>query len=134
MAEAIMRHMIEEGGVESTFCVDSCGTGDYHRGEAPHRGTQAILNQHNISFKGIRAREISQHDIDTSDWIVAMDDSNIATIKSRYPLAVVHKITDFIAETKHTHVPDPYFDGNFNLTFDIVSQGCEGLMVAIDAV
>lgn len=40
MAEAVFRHLVKEEGLDQEIQTDSAGTGDWHTGEPPHRGTQ----------------------------------------------------------------------------------------------
>ncbi|MBN2910150.1 low molecular weight phosphotyrosine protein phosphatase [Polycladomyces sp. WAk] len=133
MAEAVFRHMVKEEGLEDRIRVDSAGTGDWHTGEPPHHGTRRILKQYGISDEGIRARQVKKRDLEDFDYIIAMDDSNLANLRR---LADRHhqrlyRLTDFIPDTTYTEVPDPYYTGNFEEVYELVSAGCRGLLERI---
>ena len=76
MAEALMRHKVAEAGLSDKIQVDSVGTGNWHVGERPHRGTAKVLKYHDIDFKGITARQLNERDIEESDYLVVMDLDN----------------------------------------------------------
>ena len=45
MAEAIFRNLVVKEGLEEKIVIDSAGTGDWHVGHPPHKGTQKILKE-----------------------------------------------------------------------------------------
>lgn len=40
MAEAIFRDLVVKEGLEEKIVIDSAGTGDWHIGHPPHKGTK----------------------------------------------------------------------------------------------
>ncbi len=44
MAEAVFKHLVEQGGLSGKIEVDSAGTGDSHLGHPPHEGTRKLLD------------------------------------------------------------------------------------------
>ncbi len=60
MAEAIFRKLVRNEGLENEIQIDSAGTGDWHIGQPPHKGTQKILTENEVSFEGIKARQIEK--------------------------------------------------------------------------
>ncbi|MEN2768256.1 low molecular weight protein-tyrosine-phosphatase [Ornithinibacillus xuwenensis] len=131
MAEAIFRDLIQKADLGEKIEVDSGGTGSWHTGEAPHSGTRDILDKQKISYEGMRARQVSKKDWDDFNYIIAMDDQNIKDlhhIESSNANNVVAKLMDFVDNPKETNVPDPYFTGDFDYTYELVSQGCSNLL------
>ncbi|KAJ9619844.1 Low molecular weight phosphotyrosine protein phosphatase [Taxawa tesnikishii (nom. ined.)] len=59
-------------------CLDSCGTGAYHVGDAPDPRTLSVLSDHGIrpSFYTHEARKFRQSDFKDFDYIFAMDEEN----------------------------------------------------------
>ena len=55
MAEAVMRHKIAAAGLSHVIAVDSAGTGSWHIGELPYRGTRDVLRRHQIASDGTMA-------------------------------------------------------------------------------
>jgi len=126
MAEAVMRHLIEEKGLTDQIKVDSAGTSSYHLGEQPHKGTRAKLKEYGISTSGMKGRQVSSNDFEQFDYIVGMDASNVRNIRKILGQPDHPKIFRFLDLTLHqTDVPDPYYTGDFQETYDLVKEGCE---------
>ncbi|MCA0984135.1 low molecular weight phosphotyrosine protein phosphatase [Halobacillus yeomjeoni] len=133
MAEAVFKHQIEEEGLKDRIQVDSAGIGHWHIGSLPHEGTRKILDDKQISYKGMAARQVKESDWDDFDYIIAMDDKNISDLQAiREKNGVtVAKLLDFVPESDEGNVPDPYFTGNFEYVYDLVTQGCTQLLEQI---
>lgn len=159
-AEAVFRSVVEKSGLESQFHIDSCGTGggssnwylengfSYHEGDpADARMTAAA------SVRGIRltsqSRPLKPEDLVEFDYIIGMDESNIAAIQR----AAVHwkqsgllssdidyeaklgLMTRYLSPNGKFHgrydeVPDPYYGGSkgFELVLDLLEDACNGLL------
>lgn len=131
MAEALFRHMLDKENLTEKISVDSAGTGDWHIGNPPHEGTLNILEKYQISAKGLKARQFQQDDLHTFHYVVAMDEQNVADIKAlsdANPSAKVFRLLDLVGESDSKDVPDPYFTGDFEETYDLVSKGCRALL------
>ncbi|SDW26796.1 protein-tyrosine phosphatase [Marininema mesophilum] len=134
MAEAVLRHRLEEAGLQDQIRVDSAGTGDWHVGESPHKGTQNLLRKNGISFQGIQARQFHEGDFSAFDYIIVMDESNytnVTSLKQDGESSHVHRLVDFIPGTPYKEVPDPYFTGDFEETYRLVNAGCQGILQMI---
>ena len=64
-----------------SFVIDSAATSTYEVGSAPHPGTQAILSKEHVDTQEMIARQIRQEDFQKFDWIIGMDQSNVADLK-----------------------------------------------------
>ncbi len=129
MAEAIFRHKVQLAGLSSTLSCDSAGTGGWHTGELPHRGTQQILHQHGISASGIRARQLTPADMSEFDYLLTMDNANLRDVQCfGTPRGTLRPLLDYAPELGYTEVPDPWYDGNFALTYQLLDAACEGLL------
>ncbi|THE13491.1 low molecular weight phosphotyrosine protein phosphatase [Bacillus timonensis] len=134
MAEAIFRDMVKKEGLTNDIQVDSAGTGDWHIGHPPHKGTQTILTKYKVSFEGIKARKVIQEDLEQFDYIIAMDSDNLKNLKkmtSTTKTGQIKRLLDFVEDSKVTDVPDPYYTGNFDETYELVSNGCKRLLDVI---
>ncbi|TCS96482.1 low molecular weight protein-tyrosine-phosphatase [Hazenella coriacea] len=133
MAEAVFRHLVNQEGLSSHFRIDSAGTGDWHIGEPPHEGTQKKLAEHKISYEGIHARQVKIDDFEDFTYVIGMDESNLANLKevAGDPHVKLYRLVDFIPKTQYKEVPDPWFTGNFEETYELVTQGCKGLLAKI---
>lgn len=133
MAEAVLRHKIAERRLPFQISVDSAGTGDWHIGKVPHEGTRNILDQRAISYENMTARLVSSSDFDQFDYIICMDKSNGENVR-KLPggeKADLLFFMDLLPEEELREVPDPYFTGNFEQVYDLISSGCDVLLERI---
>lgn len=136
MAEAVFQNLVKKEGLADQFDIDSAGLGSWHIGKPPHHGTREILKRNNISDEGLVARKFIKEDLDQFDYIIAMDDENIAGInrlKRENPRASVAKLMDFVTDARESEVPDPYYTGNFEYVYSLVTEGCQELLNHIKA-
>jgi protein-tyrosine phosphatase len=132
MAEAIFRDLVRKKGMEDQIIIDSAGTGDWHIGNPPHKGTQEILTKNNnIKFEGLTARQVNEDDLTEFDYIIGMDAENIGNLRRMAgynKTGYIGRLLDFVPDAQINDVPDPYFTGNFDEVYDLVKIGCENLL------
>jgi len=132
LAEGIFRDLVERSKISKHFDIDSCGTGGWHAGSAPHPGSVAIAREHNIDLTQQRSRKIVQSDFERFDWIVAMDASNERDIRNAaptgFPSERIVRLLSFSEQTDLLDVPDPYYVGGFDRVFELVENGCNGFL------
>ncbi|HET9054631.1 MAG TPA: low molecular weight protein-tyrosine-phosphatase, partial [Cyclobacteriaceae bacterium] len=133
LAEAIFKHKIREKALESRVEVHSCGTANYHVGELPDPRTIKNALQNGIVMDHL-GRQLSEKDLETYDFIVAMDKSNHANIlKLENAHAHAHKIKlmrSFDLSPSGDEVPDPYYgnEAGFQQVFDILSHSTDSFI------
>src|SRR5262249_40364303 len=128
MAEAVFAHLVRQSGLEDQIEADSAGTGNWHIGERPHHGTRRILEKNSILYDG-RARLISLQDLKRFDYVVAMDNANFRDVRSLGEgKAKIYRLMDFAPQSGVAEVPDPYYDGRFELVYDLVTAATAGLL------
>lgn len=133
MAEAVMRDLIEKRGLSNQVEVDSAATSSWHIGSPPHRGTQKKLSEYGISTKGLKGRQLDVEDFEKFDYIIGMDENNVKDIRDMLGQVNHPKIFRFLDLTSHQKdVPDPYYTGDFQETYDLVIDGCEALLHKIE--
>jgi protein-tyrosine phosphatase len=129
MAEAVFRDLVKREGLAGRFEIASAGIGDWHAGDPPHRGTRETLKRHGIEPDGLKAKRVSQTMLDRADYVVAMDDENLADLRAwRVDHRKVSRLLDYAPDVGVRDVPDPYFDGRFELVYQLVSKGSAGLL------
>lgn len=132
MAEGVFRDFLKKENLSNKISVDSAATSSWHIGSPPHKGTLAILKKYNISAEGLVGRQLTKEDFETFDYIIGMDESNVNNIfeitgKPHHP-----KIIRLLDLTQHNKdVPDPYYTGDFEETYQLVSEGCQALLEKI---
>ncbi|MEM1502960.1 low molecular weight protein-tyrosine-phosphatase [Domibacillus sp. 8LH] len=134
MAEAMFRDLVQKEGLSERIEVDSAATSSWHIGSPPHKGTLAKLKEYNISSEGLSGRQLDAADFEKFDYIVGMDESNITNIRDMLGQPDHPKIIRFLDLTEHQKdVPDPYYTGDFQETYDLVLDGCAALLEKIRA-
>ncbi|RFB18881.1 low molecular weight phosphotyrosine protein phosphatase [Bacillus sp. HNG] len=129
MAEALFRHLVKKENLTNKIAVDSAATSPWQIGFPPHEGTLDILKKYNISSGRLIGRKLKREDFGKFDYIIGMDDSNIKNIyritgKPNHP-----KINKLLDLTKNSiDVPDPFYTGDFDETYRLVSVGCRALL------
>ncbi|ADG07246.1 low molecular weight protein-tyrosine-phosphatase [Kyrpidia tusciae] len=138
MAEAVFRRQVEEEGLSGCISVDSAGLGTWNVGDPPHPGTRRVLEAHGIPWEGHRARKVSRSDLSQFNYIVAMDEDNLAGLRRLDPAGeYLHKVSlllDWAPEAEVREVPDPFFTGTFDYVYRLVEAGCRGLLEHIQTV
>ncbi len=133
MAEAVFRHLVKERGYDKKIKVDSAGTSNWHINKRPHIGTLDKLEKYNISSENMYARQFRKEDGEKFDYIVAMDQSNydnIVSVLGSDDCSHVFKLLD-LTEVENKDVPDPYYTGDFEETYQLVLDGSERLLEKI---
>ena len=133
MAEAVFAHKVRAAGLEHEIEADSAGTGDWHIGQPPHQGTRALLKDRAIEYAHA-ARQLSPTDLEAFDYVLTMDDQNLANVRALGAgRAVVRPFLEYALDAAAREVPDPYFTGDFEETYHLVSAAADGLLAAIRA-
>ncbi|WP_027793497.1 low molecular weight protein-tyrosine-phosphatase [Paraburkholderia acidipaludis] len=137
-AEAVMRHMVGQAGLDGRIDIDSAGTGDWHLGDAPDERAQRAGQRRGYDLAPLRARQIGAGDFERFDFVVAMDEANITALQQVAPPAARGKIRllmEFAPQLDTRVVADPYFGGEagFETVLDQCEAACEGLLAALRA-
>jgi low molecular weight protein-tyrosine phosphatase len=132
MAEAVFQQLVDEAGLTDQFEIDSVGTGSWHIGEKAHPGTRAVLAEHGIVYNG-RSRQISAEEMNNPHtYIITMDQSNSNTLSRQFGTHPnQHRLLNFSSQKAETDVPDPYYTNNFPYVYQLVTDGCRGLLATI---
>lgn len=133
-AEAIMRHLVREAGLQDKIEIDSAGTGDWHVGEERDRRSRAVAQRRGMSIEG-PARQFQREDFDRFDLVLALDDENARDLRRLAGSDQDRKKVRLLREFDPTapagaSVPDPYYGGpqGFDEVFDICLSACRGLL------
>jgi len=129
MAEAVFRDLVKKKQLDDRFEIASAGTGGWHIGERPHRGTREVLARHGIDPNGLVAKQVTQEALNRAHYVVAMDSENLADLRSWHvDNAKLSRLLDYADDLNVRDVPDPYYDGRFELVYELVRIGSEGLL------
>lgn len=129
MAEFIMKDIVQKANLGHLFSISSAGTSGYHDGEDMHHKTKALLKSKNIKACDFCSQKLTQKICDENDYIFVMDDSNFKEVIKNFPQHKhkIQKITNYTPNLAYTKVPDPWYSGNFDETYLILSNACLNL-------
>lgn len=132
-AEGIMRDIVEREGNPSEWVIDSAGTGRYHIGDLPDHRMRIHARRRGLELTH-HARQVTESDFDSFDYIIGMDGANVANLRRLAPTPEaerkVHAMAEFFSPSaRYDCVPDPYYEGaeGFELVLDLLQDGCQNL-------
>jgi protein-tyrosine phosphatase len=139
IAEGVLRAKLAAAGLQHRVRVDSAGTHGYHTNEPPDpRGVRRAA-QRGYAIGALRARPVVPADFEDFDWMMAMDDSNLAWLKNRQPEGNAVQLDLLLdharQDTGISEVPDPYYgpEAGFDQVLDLVEAGCDGVVALVQA-
>ena len=135
-AEGVFRHMVQALALDSEIVTDSAGTHDYHVGDAPDRRAQQAAARRGYELGDLRGRQVCVEDFSRFDYILAMDNHNLAILERLCPPEHKHKLRlllEFSQNFKEREVPDPYYGGSqgFENVLDMAEDAAQGLLEEI---
>lgn len=134
----ICRSPLAQGILESKlpasrFFVDSAGTANYHVGHKPDKRSIAIAKKYGIDISNQKARQFSANDFHVFDYILVMDNSNLADVM-RLATSETHRkkvslIMNEVFPGENVDVPDPYYGGpdGFEQVYAMLDEACEAI-------
>ncbi len=133
MAEFVMKDMIRKRGMESRFEIASAATSREEIGNPVYPPARRKLAEHGISCGGHHARQMTKEDYDRYDYIIGMDHANIRNILRITGGDPDRKISLLLDHGKRAgqEVADPWYTGDFDETWDDVTQGCAQLLTEL---
>ena len=129
MAEFLLKDMIKKEWLADRFVIASAGTSREEIGNPVHQGTRKKLAQDHISAAGKYAVQLTKEDYTTYDYLLCMDQWNINNVKriiGHDPKHKVHLLLEYAGVKRD--IADPWYTGNFDVTYDDIVQGCEAFL------
>lgn len=114
--------------------VESAGTGGWHVGDPPDTRAAAAAMARGYDLSGLRAQQVQVGDFNRFDRIIAMDTSNLAALERMRPEGNQTPVELFLhfADTPRTEVPDPYYEGGFDMVLDLIEDASRGLLATLN--
>ena len=122
MAEYVLKDMAKKAGVDHLLKIDSVAVSREELGNPVYPPARRELARHGIACDGHRARQITQADLDSNDYIYYMDSSNARYLQRLFPGQ--NKWQAFLDRD----VADPWYSGDFTQTWADVQEGCERIL------
>ena len=130
MAEFVLKDMIAKRGLDKKIVVASAGTSDEEDGNPVHHGTRRKLASVGIYVDPAkRARQMTRADYAKYDLLIGMESSNVSDMRritGGDPDGKIRRLLDY--SDRPRDIADPWYTGNFDVTYDDVTEGCEALL------
>ncbi|MBQ7981423.1 MAG: low molecular weight phosphotyrosine protein phosphatase [Oscillospiraceae bacterium] len=135
MAEFILKDMVSRLGIADEFVIASSATSteEIFRGvgNPVYPPAREELAKHDISCEGKRAVQLQLSDYSKYDLFIGMDSANsrnMTRLLGGDPEGKIRKLMDYVGGGD---VADPWYSGNFQVTYRDIYAGCEALIEAI---
>ena len=117
MAEAIFRYIASD-----SYSVSSAGVSSEESGNDIYPPAKAELRRRGIPFSRRSAKRISDREFEDYDLIIALDRSNLASLRRRFgDSPKIRMLLD-------RDVDDPWYTDDFATAYDDILKGCERLL------
>ncbi len=132
-AHGVFERKVLQASLAQRIEIDSAGTHAYHVGEPPDKRAQATALNRGVDLSSQRARRVKKADFDHYDYVIAMDNDNLANLLEICPRTQRNKISLFLSyssDVDEEEVPDPYYGGpkGFERVLDMVESAADGLL------
>ncbi len=129
MAEYVLKDLVAKRGLADCFFIDSAATSTEEIGSRVHQGTREKLQEVGILCGDHRSRQMVRADYEKFDYLIGMDTWNIDNMQRivrRDPEKKISRLLDFSDCPRD--IADPWYTGNFDETYEDVSEGCQALL------
>ncbi len=130
-AEGLFAHYVSKQDQDDRFRIDSAGTAGYHEGNLADPRMREAAERRGIELSS-RSRKIEYRDLESFDYVIAMDRENLADILRVHdaPAAKVQLLSDFLGDNWPNDVPDPYYGGadGFEMVLDMLKAACPAML------
>lgn len=133
MAEFVMKDLTEKSGQAGRFYIASAATSTEEIwngvGNPVYPPAKAELARHGIGCEGKRAVQLTGEDYEKYDYLIGMDSANIRNMRRMLggdPEEKIFKLLSFAGS--EDDISDPWYTGNFDVTYRDVDRGCRGLL------
>ena len=134
MAEFILKDMVQKRGIADHFYIASAATSTEEIwngiGNPVYPPAREELAKHGIGCAGKRAVQVTKADYENYDYLICMDSNNLRNLSRIIGPDKDGKVSlllDYAGRTGQS-IADPWYTGNFALTYADVVEGCEGLL------
>ena len=129
MAEFVMKDLVKKAGLEKQFQIDSAATSTEEIGNPVYPPAKRKLREHGIDCTGKTAQQLRNNDYDAYDLLIGMDNANLRNmhrICGGDYAGKLHLLMDYT--DRPSEVADPWYTDNFEITWNDVLEGCQGLL------
>lgn len=134
MAEFIMKKMVKEARLEEQYEIASAATSTDEIGNPVYPPARQKLAENGIGCQGKTARQMTRKDYEYYDFVIAMEQKNLKHIRFIIGEDDQNKLSLLMDYTDHPHdVADPWYTGNFDITWNDLNEGCTALLRTLES-
>ena len=127
MAEFMFKDMMKNYDI----IIDSCAISREEIGNDTHYGTKKILDKYHIPYAPRKAYLINEKIYNEYDYIICMDQNNMNNLKRLIgDNSKATLLLSYVGE--QGSIADPWYSGNFELTYADIKRGLEALKTQIE--
>lgn len=133
MAECVLKNMVAQLGRSSEFYIDSAATSREEIGNPIYPPAVRKLKEEGIPLSGHRAVQMTREDYDKYDLLLAADSANLRNMRriaGGDPQGKIRRLLDYTSRPRD--IADPWYTGNFDVTYDDIVEGCQALLDWLD--
>ena len=133
MAEFVMKALVQEQGLSYRYEIASAATSTEELGNPIYPPARRKLAAHGISCAGKTARQMTKQDYTYYDLLIGMDHANLRNMRricGGDPDGKLHLLLDYT--NRPGEVADPWYTDDFQSTWEDVTEGCQGLLKALE--
>ena len=124
-----MQDLVEKNGLADSLVIDSAATSTEEIGNPVDPRTRRKLQQEGNRCGNHRARQMTRADYENFDYLIGMDRNNLRNMMRILKDDSLGKVSLLLDWTeKPRDIADPWYSGNFDLTYEDVTEGCEALL------
>jgi len=129
MDEFILKDMVAKRGIADNFYIESAATSTEEIGNPVYPPARNKLRAHGIDPSGKTARQITKADYKKFDYIFCADSYNIKNALRIFGGDPENKVCRLLDLTDRPRdIADPWYTGNFDITWDDIVEGCEAFL------
>ena len=125
MAEYVMKYLVEQAQLTDQYMIESAATSTEEIGNPVYPPARRKLAEHGISCNGHAARQMTRADYSRYDLLIGMDSANLRNMTRIAGGDPEGKIRPLLYDKD---VADPWYTGNFEVTWQDVLRGCQALL------
>ena len=132
MAEMVMKELVRREGLADNFTIASCATSTEEIGNPVYPPARSELARRGIPCERRGARQLTRSDYANYALLICMDSWNVRNalrITGGDPEGKIHKLLEYAGRSGD--VADPWYSDRFDVCYDDILAGCEGLLEAV---
>ena len=132
MGEFILKDMVQKRGIAHKFYIESAATSTEELGNPVYPPAKRKLKENGIDSSGKTARQITKADYKKFDYIFCADSYNIKNSLRIFGGDPENKVCRLLDITDRPRdIADPWYTGNFDVTWDDIVEGCEAFLKSV---